>query len=415
MTIAIKNGLIITHNSNKRVIRGSVEIEENTISRVVSGSDGIDKSDFVIDGKDHIVMPGLVNTHTHIGMSAIRGMVDTRSLGRFLKETGEFDSRNTEDKIEASALMGIAEMLSTGTTAFLDLYYSEDVIARVAKKIGMRAYLAWVVLDKEFTTQKGIPIENARRFVESNISGTLVRPAFGLQGVYVCSEETIAKAKELAEKYNTVLHMHLSETRSEVAGSLKKYGKRPVEWLYERGLLTNRMVAAHAVWLNNSEMKMLAEKGVTVSYNAASNLRLGSGRAKINKLLNSGVNITIGTDSTASNDSLDMFQAMKISALENRLPPETALEFATLNAAKALGYNGGSIEEGKIADIIMLDAKRPQLVRTTEKNAVSNVVYSAEGPNVDYSIVDGKILIERGKFTTFDYEAAYEKIASAFI
>ncbi|MGC8587296.1 MAG: amidohydrolase family protein [Candidatus Micrarchaeia archaeon] len=414
MTIAIRNCIIITQNGARETIRGSIEIEGNIISKVAKGSSHIDTSDIVIDGDSHIAMPGLINTHTHVGMSAVRGNVETKNLDAFLKDTEEFDRRNNERRIEASTLIGVAEMLRTGTTAFLDLYYSEDVIAKVVDKIGMRAYLAWVVLDKEFTTQKGNPIDNARRFVESRLRSSIIKPAFGLQGVYVCSKETISKTEELAAKYNTVLHMHLSETKEEIIGSLKRYGKRPVEWLYDNGLLSKRLVAAHAVWLENKEIKMLAKSGVTVSYNVASNMRLGSGRARIGALLKNGVNVTLGTDSTASNDNLDMFQGIKIAALENRLSPSAALDFATVNAARALGYNGGSIEEGKLADIIMLDARQPQLLLTTERNAQSNAVYSAEGLNVDCSIIDGKVLMENGEFTTLDYDAAIEKINSVF-
>ncbi len=283
MTIAIRNCIIITQNGARETIRGSIEIEGNIISKVARGSSHIDTSDIVIDGDSHIAMPGLINTHTHVGMSAVRGNVETKNLDAFLKDTEEFDRRNNERRIEASTLISVAEMLRTGTTAFLDLYYSEDVIAKVVSKIGMRAYLAWVVLDKEFTTQKGNPIDNARRFVESRLRSSIIKPAFGLQGVYVCSKETISKTEELAAKYNTVLHMHLSETKEEVIGSLKRYGKRPVEWLYGNGLLSKRLVAAHAVWLENKEIKMLAKSGVTVSYNVASNMRLGSGRARIER------------------------------------------------------------------------------------------------------------------------------------
>ncbi len=386
--IMIKNGLVVTQDKRRRVIEGNVLIDGDAIDEVGGATD---KSDIVIDAKNGIVMPGLINMHTHVGMTELRGMVDCSSLERFLEQTTAFDSKNTEGKIRRSARLAAEEMISTGTTSFLDLYYSEDVIADEMSRKGMRSFLSWAVLDKEYTTQKGEPIRNAESFVKRYRNKKMTTPSFGLQGVYVCSKETIEQTNRLAKQYETVVHMHLSETRKEVEGHKKKYSQRPIEWMGRNRFLSRRLVAAHCVWANPKEIGLLARSGTTVVNNSISNARLNSGSANVRDMIKKRINVTLGTDSTASNDSLDMFQTMKFSALMNGLPAQHVLDAATVNAARALGSEIGSIERGKKADIIILNddaAMRP----TTRDNAVSNIVFAAQGGNVDTTIINGRVI-----------------------
>ncbi|HUC39045.1 MAG TPA: amidohydrolase family protein, partial [Candidatus Acidoferrum sp.] len=352
-----------------------------------------DKSDFLIDAHGSVVMPGLINMHTHVGMTSLRGMVDCSSLKVFLEQTSEFDRHNTKEMIKKSTELAAEEMISSGTTSFLDLYYSEDVIAAVASKAGLRSFLSWVVLDKEYTTQKGTPIRNAESFVKRYKGKGPVTPSFGLQGVYVCSKETIRNTIALAEKYNTLVHMHLSETKEEVSGCVEKNKLRPIEFMHKNRFLSKRTIAAHCVWANNDEMGALSKSHATAVNNAISNARLGSGTADIRKMLGKRINVALGTDSAASNDSLDMFQTMKFSALVNGLTAQQALDMATVNAAMALQSEIGSIEKGKLADIIILDGAA--IKPTNKKNAVSNVVFAAHGRNVTTSIIGGKIVRQK--------------------
>ncbi len=388
MTIMIRNGLIVTQDERRRVLTGNVLVEEDTISSVGKESN---KSDVVVDAVGSVVMPGLVNMHTHIGMTMLRGVCNGMNLEQFLEKTSEFDRKNTKEMIKRSAGLAAREMLKSGTTSFFDLYYSEDTIADTVSRFGLRAFLSWVVLDKEYTTQKGIPIKNAEAFVKRYRNKKMIMPSFGLQGVYVCSKDTIRQTKALSKRYNTIVHMHLAETRQEVANHTASYSLRPVEWMYRNGFLSRDLVAAHGVWVNRKETAMLARSGTTIVNNAISNAKLGSGTADIKRMLGSGINVTFGTDSAASNDSLDMFQTMKFSALMNGLTAQEALDMATVNASKALRANMGSIEKGKKADIIIV-GKSASLMPLDRENAVSNVVFAAQGRDVAVSIINGKIV-----------------------
>ncbi len=400
--ISIRDGLLATQDSSRRVFRGNLIIEDG---KIISVGGELDKSDTLIDASGSLVMPGLANMHTHLGMSMLRGrLTSANNLDEFLKITSEFDKGNDSESVKRSVLLGMAEMISTGTTSFLDLYYSEEITAYLAEKVGIRGFLSWAILDKEYTTQEGVPIENAEKFVKKYGNMEMVRPSFGIQGVYVCSEETIKKVAELAEKYNTIIHLHLAETEEEVRGHIDKCGERPAEFLNKRKILSRRVGAAHCVWLDDEEIKSFSSSGATMIYNPISNAKLRSGRAKAKELLQNRVNMAIGTDSTGSNDNLDMFQTMKFGALIGDLSPQSILDMATINAAKFLGEPIGSLEKGKYADVIILDLKKPLGFPTDEKNAISNIVYSLEGGSVSTSIISGKVVMQDRKFISPEFE-----------
>jgi len=397
---------LLTQDSKRRVLRGvDVLIEDKKIARVGKGLEAKSSGDpEVIDCSDSVVMPGLVNTHTHIAMSLFRGVADDVKLDDFLKKTYALDAKFGEKDVYRGALLGCLEAIKFGTTTFNDLYYSEDQIAKAAVRLGMRASLAWAVLDKEFTTQKGDPLKNCARFIADwTGKSELITPAVGLQGVYVCSEETYSGANGLAEKEDTQLHTHLSETRKEVYDHVKKTGKRPVEFLDDINFLSDRIVAAHCVWLTKREMDTLAKSGVKVSHNPTSNLKLASGGlCPVLELLERKVCVSLGTDSVASNNSLDLFKEMRLASLLQKnykwdatlVPAQAALDMATIDGARALGMADkiGSIEEGKLADIIIIGlADKPHL--TPVHSIVSNIVFSASGSDVDTSIINGRVVM----------------------
>ncbi|MEM0298302.1 MAG: amidohydrolase family protein [Thermoplasmata archaeon] len=410
MSILIKNGTVVTQNMDRKIVESNIYIEDNFITEI--GKNINHEAEYVIDAKNKIVMPGFINTHTHVGMSMFRGVIEDMQLDRFLEKTFVLDSKRTEDEIYYSSLLSIAEMIRTGTTSFLDLYYDEHIIARAVEKSGIRGFLSWVTLDKEYTTQKGDPLKNAEEFISSHLKKERIIPLIGFQGVYVCSDETLLKGKEIAERYGVLMHMHLSETRKEVYDYLKKKNKRPVEHLKEINFLNNNLISAHNVWLTIREIDYLALSGVNVSHNPVSNMKLGTGGASpIIEMMNRKVNVTLGTDSVVTNNNLDMFDVMKITGLMHKnerwdasiLNSQEILDFATINGAKALKLSHilGSIEEGKLADIIVVDPF-PSAIPFRKENIIPNIVYGLKGLNVTHTIVDGKLLMDSGKITSFD-------------
>ncbi|MEM2705842.1 MAG: amidohydrolase family protein [Thermoplasmata archaeon] len=410
MSILIKNGTVVTQNMDRKIVESNIYIEDNFITEI--GKNINHEAEYVIDAKNKIVMPGFINTHTHVGMSMFRGVIEDMQLDRFLEKTFVLDSKRTEDEIYYSSLLSIAEMIRTGTTSFLDLYYDEHIIARAVEKSGIRGFLSWVTLDKEYTTQKGDPLKNAEEFISSHLKKERIIPLIGFQGVYVCSDETLLKGKEIAERYGVLMHMHLSETRKEVYDYLKKKNKRPVEHLKEINFLNNNLISAHNVWLTIREIDYLALSGVNVSHNPVSNMKLGTGGASpIIEMMNRKVNVTLGTDSVVTNNNLDMFDVMKTTGLMHKnerwdasiLNSQEILDFATINGAKALKLSHilGSIEEGKLADIIVVDPF-PSAIPFRKENIIPNIVYGLKGLNVTHTIVDGKLVMDSGKITSFD-------------
>jgi len=408
MSILLKNcRFLVTQDSSRKVLEGKDLLIEGDISRIGNNLNKNLSGAEVIDCSDSLVMPGLVNTHTHIAMSKMRGVADDVVLEEFLEKTYKIDSKMSEKDVYEGALLGCLESIKFGTTCFNDLYYFEDEVAKAAIKLGIRANLAWAVLDKDKTTQKGDPAKNCEAFVKRwKGKNGLVVPEVGVQGVYAASEETYARAAGIAEKNDVKTHTHLSETRMEVYGCVKATGKRPPELLAKSGFLNKRLTAAHCVWLTKSEMDLLAKSGASVSHNPTSNLKLASGGlAPVPELLERKVNVCLGTDSCASNNNLDLFKEMKLAALLHKnakwdatlVPAQAALDMATVNGAKALGINAGSLEEGKLADIIIVGLRKPHLVPTDKNNVISNIVYSMSGSDVDTSIIDGKIVMQDRK------------------
>ncbi len=331
------------------------------------------------------------------------------------------DAGRTENDLLAGARLGCLEMARSGTTTFVDMYYSEDTIAKGVEEVGLRGVLCWAVLDKEFTTQKGVPLDNCKRFHSRFKGRKRIIPGIGLQGVYVCSKETFLESKAFADESGLLLHMHLSETRGEVYEHKRKTGKRPVDWLRDIGFLEERVLAAHSAWLTINEVRSLAKAGASIASCPVSNMKLATGGvAPIPELLREGANVALGTDGSTTNNSLDMFGEMKTLALlqkSNRwdatvVPAQQALDFATLGGAKAIGLSSeiGSIEVGKKADLVLL-ANAPNLCPSTLENAISAVVYSANAGNVRTVVCDGEVIVKDGAATMVDEASVLREAA----
>ncbi len=405
MRLLIKNGIIITENDNRDIINGNILIDGNIIKYI--GRE-MPEHDAEINAENKIVMPGFINTHTHVAMSGFKGILDDMVLDDFLRKTSDLDSRRTDNGIYNSSLLGMYEMINSGTTSFLDLYYSEDIIEKAVRKTGIRAFLAWATLDEEYTTQKGNPVKNAENFIRKEHIDT-VKPLIGVQGVYASSDENYYRVKDVSEKYNVMVHTHLSETRREVYDFVKKHDERPVEHLNSINFLSNRVIAAHCVWVTLNEIKMLSKSNVKVSWNAVSNAKLASGGiAPVPEMINNNVNISLGTDSSGSNNSLNMFEEMKFSLLSinnDRWSPDTVrsqkiLDMATRDAGIALNEKIGIIKEGYYADLIILDGNKFNMIPYNNDNTVNNIVFSANPENVEYTIVNGRILKDKYKINS---------------
>jgi len=330
----------------------------------------------------------------------------------FLNRVFKMDSERTDDDIDIGTKIGCMEMMRSGTTTFVDMYYSEDVIARATIESGLRGVLCWCVLDEDKTTQKGNPLDNCKRFHDSFKNERKIVPGAALQGVYVCNEETCKATKEYSDDEEIPLTFHLSETREEVNEHRRKTGKRPAEWLYEKGVLGERTIAAHSAWVTMNEARLMAESGMSVATCPVSNMKLATGGvAPIPEYQRYGVNVTIGTDGSTTNNGLDMFAEMKTLGLlqkSSRWDPtvtraQELFDFATINGAKAIGMSDrlGSIEPGKYADMIILDGKAPNLRPLLPENMISNIVYSSSS-NVKTVICQGDIVMRDGEYMTLD-------------
>jgi 5-methylthioadenosine/S-adenosylhomocysteine deaminase len=374
------------------------------------------KADEVVDASGCIVVPGLINCHSHVAMTLMRSVADDVKLDKFLDRTFAIDAKRTADDVQMGAAIGCLEMARSGTTTFLDIYYDEDRIAKAVEKVGIRGYLGWTVLDEKFTTQKGKPIRNCESFIRSHKDRPLVKPIVSIQGVYVCSDETWLASRELATKEGTFCHYHLSETRQEVYEHQKKKGKRPVEYLADIGFLGKGDVAAHCVWLTINEVRQLAKAGVSVAHCPVSNMKLASGGvAPVPEMIAEGVNVCLGTDGCSSNNTLDMFSEMKFASLMHKahkwdagvMSAQKCLDMATVDAARAIGAEKslGSIEPGKKADLVIVDAKDPSMCPTRADNAVANIVYASPSRMVRDTMVDGKFVLRDRKIVTLDEPA----------
>jgi len=404
----LKNGLVVTMGKTGKIFeKGSVVIEGNRIIDV-NKTDVIQKKykgDVVIDAKDKVVLPGLVDLHIHTCM--LRGTCDDIPLVPYVEKfwspvTGAMTPADTY----AAALLSYCESIKSGTTCVNDIYNHMIKCAEAAEKVGIRAVLASEATD-EFSGLENLK-DNERLIVEKNgAANGRISATVGIDWFPTSSIEFLEKAGDLADKYKVGIHAHANESIYEVKLSKKRNGKAPIELAYDLGILRPKFVGAHCVWLSNKEMRMMAETGASVSHNPTSNAKLASGIAKIPELVKAGVNVGIGHDDTTCNNNADMFEAMKWTSLVQRasrldaglMTAKQVLGMATMNGAKALGKEKeiGSIETGKKADLILVNLKSLHFVPLIMKpyfNLLSHLVYSAHGEDVETVMVDGEIVMK---------------------
>ena len=428
MSILIKNATVITQNSKREIIdEGDVLINGNKIEEVgkATKEKNINKNEtkknveFVIDAKGKIAIPGLINAHTHVAMTIIRGLGEDLPLQPWLeKKIWPAEAKLKAKDVYHGSLLGICEMLHSGITAFNDMYFIQaDEVPKAAEQAGVRAIVNRAMLDLPFKTSPEKELKEGKGFVERWQDRPLVTPSISCHAPYTCSEELLVKAKEFANKKNLKFHMHVSETRKEIFDCLNKTKKYPIEYLDSIGLIDSNSILAHASWVTKREIAIVGKKKATIVNCPISNLKLATGGiCPIREYHATGANVTIGTDSAASNNSLNMFESIKLAALLQKhhywkadaLPTQAIFDFATRNGAKALGINTGSIEKGKLADIVLLDARMPNM--NPQHDLISNIVYSAGPQNVSDVIINGKIIMRDRRILTVNEEEIVEKI-----
>jgi len=378
----------------------TVHVEGNRIEEVGRKRE----ADVVLDGRRKALIPGFVNAHTHAAMTLLRGYADDMPLQDWLStRIWPAERKLTPEAIYWGTKLACLEMIKSGTTCFNDMYFHMDQAAKAVEESGIRGVLSEGFIDLFDPARAEEQFRQARTVVRA-IEGMRcdrVVPALGPHAIYTVSADSLREIRRWSDESGHLIHVHVSETKAEVDAARKDHGKTPVEYLDALGVLGPRVVAAHSVWLEEPEVRTFASRGVSVAHCPVSNMKLAVGRAMpLAAMRAAGVPVSLGTDGPASNNSLDMFQTMKAAALLHKFSADDAraaaagdvFAMATAGGARALHLDAGSIEVGKLADLVLLDLRRPEMTPTHD--LVSNVVYAATSGCVDTVVCDGRVVME---------------------
>lgn len=419
MGILLKDILAVLPEGEKDIIRkADLYVEGNRIVSIDEEPEGF-QAEKIIEGKDRLAIPGLINCHTHSYMSFMRNVADDLSFMDWLFGTIDpIEQKMTDEDTYWGACLAIIEMMKSGTTCFNDMQMNIHQTTRAVKESGMRAVICRGLVGSG--DDEGGQMRLRQAFEERDAARDCDRLSFmlGPHAPYTCDEGYMRIVSEEAKKNHMRIHVHLSESESEIQQIKEKYGCSPIEMAERNGLFEVPAIAAHCVQITESDMEILKAKGVSVVTNPASNMKLGNGFAPVPEMLEKGINVCIGTDGAASNNSLNLFHEMSLLALIHKGVKETPqcisaaqnFRIATINGAKALGLSEeiGSLEVGKKADIAILNLNTPSL--TPRNNLLAGLSYSANGSEVETVIIDGKITMENRRVLTMDEEVVYEKV-----
>ncbi len=419
--ILIKNANILTMESsaNERYFNGEIAIEGNKIKNINKKIQTDRwKPNKIIDANNMVVLPGLINCHTHSAMTLLRSYADDLPLMDWLEnKIWPIEANLKKEDVYWGAMLCILEMIKSGTTCFADMYFFMEEVARAVKDSGIRANLSRGLIafnNGEKALEESLDfIENWNGEANGRITTNL-----GPHAPYTCPPDFLKKVVSKAEEHEVGIHIHVAETKQEIEEINKKYNKTPVKYLYDLGVFNYQTIAAHCVHLTNNDIEILCNENVGIVHNPESNMKLASGIAPIPKLLEKGAVVGIGTDGAASNNNLDLIEEMHTAALLHKvntfdptvLNSYEILTMATKNGARVLGMNKkiGQIKEGMLADLILLDLNKAHLKPLHDINA--NLVYSASASDVDTVIIDGKIIMEKRKILNMDEEKIYSEI-----
>lgn len=402
--LVIRNGRCFI---NGEFVECSIGVDGNRITHVARE---VEKGEIEIDAGGNIVTPGCFNAHTHAAMTLLRGYAEGLPLREWLEKVWEIEAKLDEEAVYWGTMLACVEMLKSGVTAFADMYIHMDAVAEAVGESGMRAVLGYGMADRgdEGRAKKELEIgldfaEKWNGSFEGRIT-TMLAP----HAPYTCSPEFLKSVNDASRKQGLLKHIHISETLWEVKEVRKKYGKRPVELLDSLGFLDSKTILAHAVWLSEAEMKILAERSVSVAHCPTSNLKLSSGIAKVSELLDLGVNVSVGTDGAASNNMLSVLSDARVGALlqnlrGKNLNPELWLKMATENGYRAYNLNGGKIEEGYLADLVVFS----KTCRNTPMHNPAAMLF-VENQAV-HVVIDGVLVMEDGILVNLEEEKVIEK------
>jgi len=413
-SILIKNAYIVSMVSP--ISKADLLIEDGEIKEIGI----IDReADKVINATGKVVMPGLINTHTHVAMSVFRGYSDELELMEWLsKKMWPIEDKMVSEDVYYASLLSIVEMIKSGTTTFNDQYFFEESTAKAAAEVGMRAMLSRCIIGDGEGADARIKESEELYNLWHNASDGKIKICVGVHAPYTCTPDTIKKSVTLAKKLDTPIHIHYLETEDEINQVNERYNKTVTEYLKETGIFESKTILAHGVWINENDAEELKKYDTAVIHNPISNQKLGSGIANIKMLLEKGITVGIGTDGQGSTNTLDMFEEIKSTAYLQKVVNKSAtaisgydvLKMATIDGAKALGLDKeiGSIEVGKKADIIIIDLDKPHLIPVHD--IYSTLAYSVNGADVETVIIDGKIIMENRQMLTIDEEMVKKEV-----
>lgn len=410
----IKNADVITLNEDGQVLMGTdIAIADDKI--LALGDVPADFApDEIIEATDRVVMPGFFNAHTHSAITLIRGWADDLPFDRWLNERiWVSESALEEEDVYWGAALAAAEMIRSGTVGFADHYFYMDQVAKAVEESGLRANLAWCVFGLGEEAEIGTGLEGSIEFVErwQGAAEGRIRTALGPHAPYSCPPEFLARVAQRAAKLGVGVHIHLSESEEQVENSLAKHGLTPVAHLESLGIFDVPTIAAHCIYLTEEDKEILRQRQVNVVQCPGSHMKLGMGVTPVPELLARGINVALGTDSTASNNDLDMLQEALLASLMQKnylrdpvaLPGDSVLRLATQNGAQAMGFpESGVIAPGRAADLIIFDFDKPNL--RPRHDLVSNIVYAAKSSDVSHVMVAGRLLMRDGELLTMDEE-----------
>ena len=420
----IKNGKVIIFEENDvKVKESDIEVENNIIKKIAKSIEP-DINEKIIDATGKVVMPGLINTHAHIAMSIFRGTFEGCNLYTWLNEKiWPIEAKLTKEDVYNASMLSILEMISTGTTCVNDYYFMSEEIRKALEESKLRAMITRVLMDTDGEEASKKRIEEFVRLYESRDNNNdLITYSVSPHGLYTCSGKLLKEARELAIKYNLPIHTHFLESIDEIEDIKRMHGEEASKVL-KKYFSEIHTILAHGVKLNDEDVEILKTMNCSIAHNPISNFRLGCKIADVTKYLQNGINVALGTDGQGSGNNLDMFETMKIAALaqggihenEARIDSKEVIKMATINGAKLLGIDKkvGSIEEGKNADIIIVDiSKKLDNIKMIPNNdIISNLVYNTEGRNVDTTIVNGEILMENRELKIIKIEEILKRFS----
>ncbi len=424
----IANGLVVTMNTNRDILRGDVLIEGRHIRKVGQLCAEDRRHASVIDASDRVVSPGFVQTHVHLCQTLFRNLADDLELLDWLRlKIWPYEAAHTPSSIALSAQMGLLELIRCGTTTLMDMgtVRHTDHIFRQIEKSGLRAFCGKAMMDAASGAPKGLR-ETDRWSIEESLrlrntwdgrADGRLHFAFAPRFVLSCSEKLLHEVRDLSDRHRTIVHTHAAENRSELEEVRRRHGMNNIEYFHSIRLTGERLCLAHCIWIDEREMAILRETSTNVLHCPSSNLKLGSGIARVPEMMKGGLCVSLGADGAPCNNNLDIFQEMRLAALIQKptagvgaMPPRAVYEMATINGARALGLQQeiGSIEPGKKADLIIMDL---QDVRSMPWDDVyAAVVYSAHSSCVQTVLVDGQVVMKNREVKTLDEESIRTKI-----